>query len=56
VVVTGGASGSGRLVTQRRRRNARSLADDEPKSAVPMVITEAAVMQMTMAWLISGWE
>jgi hypothetical protein len=56
VILVGGASGSGRLVSQRRRRNARSLVVADPKRAVAMVIIVVAIPQMAMAWPTSGCE
>jgi hypothetical protein len=52
----GGAFGSGRLTSQRRRRKARSLVVADPKSAVAMVMIAAAVTQLTMTNPTSGCE
>lgn len=56
VILAGGASGSGWLASQRRKRNARSLVVADPKSAVAMMIIATAASQMTMTRPTSGCE
>jgi hypothetical protein len=56
LISVGGAFGSGRLASQRRRRKARSLVVGDPKSAVAMMMIAAAVTLMAMTNPTSGCE
>jgi hypothetical protein len=55
-VMVAGAGGSGRLLNQRRRRNARSLRVRLPNSAVVMIVSIKTISMMAMAAPSAGWN
>jgi hypothetical protein len=55
-ILADGVSGSGRLASQRRKRNARSLVVADPNNAVAMIVVATVASQMTMTRPTSGCE